>query len=62
MAAQALGLAADQLTVTDGVVHPRSPTPSSGISYAQLIGGRYFDSKVKWNGKLERLGVDVKRR
>ncbi len=59
-AAQALGLPADQLTVTDGVVHPVAD-PKRGISYAQLIGGRYFDSKVGWNGKTSNaLAVDVK--
>ncbi len=59
-AAQALGLGADQLTVTDGVVHPVAD-PKRGISYAQLIGGRYFDSKVGWNGKTSNaLAVDVK--
>jgi CO/xanthine dehydrogenase Mo-binding subunit len=50
MAATALGLPADQLVVTDGVVHAVSD-PNKRISYADLIGGRYFDTKVKWNGR-----------
>src|SRR5258708_1704766 len=59
MAANALGLPADQLTVTDGVVHAVAD-PGRRISYAELIGGRYFDSKVAWNGKTSNaLGVDV---
>ena len=59
MAATALNLPADQLTVTDGVVHSVSD-PGKKISYAELIGGRYFDSKVKWNGKLSSaIAVDV---
>jgi nicotinate dehydrogenase subunit B len=59
LAADALNLPADQLTVTDGVVHAFAD-PAQRISYAQLIGGRYFDSKVKWNGKISNgLGVEV---
>jgi nicotinate dehydrogenase subunit B len=50
LAAQALGRPADALTVTDGVVHTVDD-PTRGISYAELIGGRYFEQKVKWNGK-----------
>lgn len=50
MAADALGLPANQLVVTDGVVHAVSD-PTRRISYADLIGGRYFDTKVKWNGR-----------
>src|SRR5712691_2528868 len=50
MAARQLGLAADQLTVTEGVVHAIADAKQR-VSYAELIGGRYFDSKVTWNGK-----------
>jgi nicotinate dehydrogenase subunit B len=60
MAANALGLPADALTVTDGVVHAVTD-PAKKISYAELIGGRYFDSKIGWNGKTSNaLAVDVK--
>jgi nicotinate dehydrogenase subunit B len=60
MAGEALGTPADQLTVTDGVVRAASD-PTKQISYAQLIGGRYFDSKVDWNGKTSNaLAVNVK--
>jgi nicotinate dehydrogenase subunit B len=59
LAADALHLPADQLTVTDGVVHSVAD-PHERISYAELIGGRYFDNKVKWNGKSSNgLGVEV---
>src|ERR1700730_10771381 len=59
LAADALNLPADQLTVTDGVVHAFAD-PAQRISYVQLIGGRYFESKVKWNGKISNgLGVEV---
>jgi len=59
LATKTLGVPADQLTVTDGVVHAISD-PSKRISYAELIGGRYFDTKVKWNGRAGgALGVDT---
>jgi nicotinate dehydrogenase subunit B len=51
MASQKLGIPAAELAVTDGVVHGVSDK-SKRVSYAELIGGRYFDAKVKWNGKL----------
>ena len=50
MASQKLGLPADQLTVTDGVVHAIADK-AKHVSYAELIGGRYFDTTIKWNGK-----------
>ena len=50
MAAAALAVPANQLTVTDGVVHSVSDT-TKRISYADLIGGRYFGSKLNWNGR-----------
>ena len=59
MAGKALGLPASELTVTDGVVHAVAD-PGKRISYAELIGGRFFDSKVKWNGKTSNaLAVEV---
>src|SRR6267142_3740655 len=48
MAAEKLGLPADQLTVTDGVVHAKSD-PAKKASYAELIGGRYFNVPLDWN-------------
>src|SRR5262245_15414703 len=48
MAAEKLGLAADQLTVTDGVVHAKSDA-SKKASYGELIGGRYFNVQLDWN-------------
>jgi len=59
MASHKLGLPADALTVTDGVVHAKAD-PTKRVSYAELIGGRYLDSKVKWNGRLSNgLQVEV---
>jgi nicotinate dehydrogenase subunit B len=58
MAAGRLGVPADQLAVTDGVVQDRGD-PAKRISYAQLIGGRSFDAAVQWNGQLG-IGLAVK--
>src|SRR2546426_10812463 len=51
MAAQKLALAVDQLTVTDGVVHARSDVAKKA-SYAELIGGRYFNIQLDWNKEV----------
>jgi CO/xanthine dehydrogenase Mo-binding subunit len=48
MAAQKLSLAPDQLIVIDGVVHAKAK-PTKRISYADLIGGRYFNVQLDWN-------------
>src|SRR5499433_3490805 len=48
MAAAKLSLPADQLTVTDGVVHAKSD-PTKKASYSELIGGRYFNVPLAWN-------------
>src|SRR6266702_6295208 len=59
MASKSLGVPAGELTVADGVVHARAD-PSRRVSYAELIGGRYLDNKVKWNGRLSNgLQVEV---
>jgi nicotinate dehydrogenase subunit B len=50
MAADKLGVPADQLTVTDGVVHATNDATKK-ISYAQLIGGQFFNVHLDWNGK-----------
>jgi CO/xanthine dehydrogenase Mo-binding subunit len=51
MAAEKLGLPADALTVTDGVVHAKSD-PAKKASYAELIGGRYFNVPLEWNKEI----------
>src|SRR5215470_14267844 len=48
MAAARLGLSADALTVTDGVAHAKGDA-SKKASYAELIGGRYFNVELDWN-------------
>src|SRR2546430_6168191 len=48
MAAAKLGLAADALTVSNGVVQAKADA-SKRASYAELIGGRYFNVQLDWN-------------
>jgi nicotinate dehydrogenase subunit B len=54
MAAEKLSLPADQLTVTDGVVHAKSDATKKA-SYAELIGGRYFNVPLEWNKQIGNL-------
>src|SRR5437588_2099821 len=51
MAAQKLGLPADQLSVTDGVVHAKNDAAKKA-SYAELIGGRFFNVQLDWNKQI----------
>ncbi len=48
MAAQKLSVPADQLTVVDGVIQAKTD-PAKKASYAELIGGRYFNVPLEWN-------------
>jgi nicotinate dehydrogenase subunit B len=48
MAAAKLGVAADTLKVNDGVVSDGSKS----TTYAELIGGRYFNVQLDWNKEL----------
>jgi nicotinate dehydrogenase subunit B len=57
-AAQKLGVPAEGLRVDDGVVSAVSD-PSKKVSYAELIGGKYFNSKVEWN-KQTGNAMDIK--
>jgi nicotinate dehydrogenase subunit B len=50
MAADKLGVPADQLTVQNGIVSAKNDA-SKKISYADLIGGKYFNVHLAWNGK-----------
>ncbi len=51
MAATRLGIPADELTVTEGVVHAvRDKTKQ--VTYAQLIGGQYFNIQLDWNKQM----------
>ena len=51
LASKKLDLPADQLTVTDGIVHAAKDA-SKKASYAELIGGHYFGITLEWNGNL----------
>jgi len=48
-AAIVLEIPADDLIVNNGVIRSQSASNKT-ISYADLIGGKYFNSKVNWNG------------
>ncbi len=60
LASKKLGVPAERLAVTDGVVASLDD-PSKRLSYAELIGGRHFHSKVEWN-KQTGNAMDVKGR
>jgi nicotinate dehydrogenase subunit B len=49
-AAQKWGVTPDKLAVADGIIK-LTDDPSKQISYADLIGGKYFHQQVEWNGK-----------
>ena len=51
MAAGLLSTPADKLVVNDGVVSA-ADGKSERISYAQIIGGKYFNVQIDWNQKL----------
>jgi len=51
LAADKLGVSADQLTVADGVVHAAGDVAKKA-SYGELIGGRYFNVELAWNGQI----------
>ena len=53
MAAEKLGVPADALAVTDGVVHAKADAAKK-VSYAELIGGRYFNVQLDWNKEIGR--------
>jgi len=48
MAASQLSVPAEKLVITDGVI-TASDDGSKRISYAQLIGGKYFNVQLDWN-------------
>ena len=51
LAAEKLKLPADQLRVVDGVVQAASD-PTKKATYGELIGGKFFDVKLEWNGQV----------
>ena len=59
MGGKTLGVPPADLMVTDGVVHSVAD-PKKRVSYAELIGGRKFDSPVEWKGEAQQLTVKVR--
>jgi len=51
MAADKLGVPADQLTVKDGVVSAANDAGKK-VSYSELIGGQFFNVHLDWNGQI----------
>jgi nicotinate dehydrogenase subunit B len=51
LAAEKLGAPAEQLSVDGGVVHSNTEMAKS-VTYAELVGGRYFNVPLAWNGKI----------
>ena len=60
LASKELGQPIDDLTVTNGVISSKS-NPAKKISYGELIGGRWFDTEVEWNGQIGN-GLSMKTR
>ena len=58
MASRQLGVAPQELAVADGVIHALDDA-TKRVSYAELIGGKYFNSPVEWNQKTGNA-LDVK--
>jgi len=56
-ASKALKVPSDQLSVTNGIISA-SGTPKK-VSYAELIGGKHFDTPVEWNKAVGNF-MDVK--
>jgi len=52
LASEQLGIPAEGLTVTDGVIQAKNQS-SRQVKYEELIGGRYFHVNLEWN---ERYG------
>jgi nicotinate dehydrogenase subunit B len=51
LAAKRLKVPVEQLSVKDGVISV-SGAPHRKVSYGTLIGGHFFNVKLKWNGKM----------
>ena len=51
MASGHLGRPMSDLDVAEGVIYSRAQ-PDKRVSYGDLIGGRWFDAEVEWNGQI----------
>ena len=51
MASERLKVPVEKLTVSNGVISVID-APAKKVSYSQLIGGKFFNVPMKWNGKI----------
>lgn len=51
MASKQLEVPVEDLATANGVISSKS-NPAKKVSYGDLIGGRWFDTEVEWNGKI----------
>lgn len=60
LASLKLGVPSDLLRANNGVI-ASATEPGKSVSYAELIGGKYFNSKVDWNKRIGNpLDIKVK--
>lgn len=51
MASKNLGVPVAELDVENGVIFAKGD-PKKRVSYGELIGGRWFEHEIEWNGKI----------
>lgn len=51
LASEKLNVPVAQLSINDGEVSVKT-NPAQKVTYAELIGGKFFNSKVEWNKKI----------
>ena len=51
LASEKLNVPAAQLSINDGEVSVKT-NPAQKVTYAELIGGKFFNSKVEWNKQI----------
>ena len=49
--AEKLNTPVEKLTVSDGMISV-ADAPSKKVTYSQLVGGKFFNVAMKWNGKI----------
>ena len=58
MGSKHLGAAVTDLTINDGVISIKND-PNKNVGFGELIGGRWFDNEVEWNG-IKGNALDLK--
>ena len=58
MASKHLSAPVAELTIHDGVISVKT-NPARNVSYGELIGGRWFENEVEWNG-IKGNALDLK--